>query len=340
VSSLLLLALAVLLVALNGFFVGAAFALLSTRSTAVEALPGRRARIVRSALRRMPVVLAASQLGITLASLGLGAVGEPAVAHLLEGPLHAAGVPDALLHPIAFAIALALVVAAHMVLGEMVPKNLSLAAPETAALWLGPPLLGFAWLARPFLRFLNLMTAGVLRLLRVEQVEELTQAYTPDELARVLAESRDEGLLGPAEHERLAGALVLERETARSVLQPWAEVVTIRGYNELEPAALRTGLSRFPVVDDTGRVRGFLHAKDVLEDAPPAYRPVVPVPPDCPLREVLVRLREAGTHLAVVVEPGGGPVGLVTLDDALAPLIGHTDLRSSGGNSVVAAPRR
>ena len=161
-----LLLLAVALIAANGFFVGAEFAVLAADVTAgADARHVPAARTALRAIEQLPLMISACQFGITLASLGLGALGEPVVAELLTGPFEAAHLPHKLIHPVSLAVALTLVSALHMLLGEMVPKNLALAGPERAALALAPPLLGFVRVCRPIITALTAVATGVLKLL-------------------------------------------------------------------------------------------------------------------------------------------------------------------------------
>jgi CBS domain containing-hemolysin-like protein len=248
----LLLLLAALLLLANAFFVGAEFSAISVRRAMLEPMAeeSARARRVLESLRSLSMLLAGAQLGITLCSLGLGAVAEPAVAHLLEDLLDALSVPSALLHPIAFAVALTLVVFLHMVLGEMVPKNLTLAHPERLAVVLVPVLAAFVRLVRPLILLLNGLANRGLRVLKVEPKDELDASHTPEELAEIIAESRSEGLLEPEKHERLTGALTLENLRARDVMIPVGKLVTVPPWitaDELEDLAAETGYSRFPV---------------------------------------------------------------------------------------------
>lgn len=183
------------LLVLNAFFVGAEFSLLSSRRDRLEALLAQgntRARVVIRASQEGSLMLTSAQLGITLCSLGLGRLGEPAVAHQLEIPFSALGIPEPVLHAVAFTIALAIVVVLHVLVGEMVPKNLAIAEPERLALWLVPALVGFVKLARPLIALFNMMANAVLRLLHVEPKDELDTAYTSAELAELLVESRRE----------------------------------------------------------------------------------------------------------------------------------------------------
>jgi CBS domain containing-hemolysin-like protein len=198
VSATTAVALTALLVLGNAFFVGAEFALLSARRTQIEPLAEAGSRVARTtllAMESMPKVIAVNQLGITVCSLLLGAVGEPAIAHVIEPGLEAIGLPAELLHPMAFVLALAAVVYLHVVLGEMIPKNIALAGPDRAALVLGPPILAIATMLRPIIVVINLAAAGVLRLVGVRMSDEVGSTYTREEVAALVEESRGEGLI-------------------------------------------------------------------------------------------------------------------------------------------------
>lgn len=252
-SALLLLATALLLLG-NGFFVGAEFALIAARRTRIEPLAEHGSRLAAAALRAMgqlPLMVAGAQLGITVCSLGLGALAEPAIAHLLEGPLGAAGVDERALHPVAFVTALAIVVFLHTVIGEMVPKNIALAGPERAVLVLGLPMLVFARATRPLLVALKWMSQRLLRLARIEPTEAVKTVFTAEELASLVTESRTEGLLDEADHGRLHGALALTTRTAGEVMVAWSAVDAVPAEvtpEALEQLATATGHTRFPVV--------------------------------------------------------------------------------------------
>ncbi len=207
----------------NAFFVGAEFSLISARRDRLEALAesGKsRARTVIRAGENLSLMLAGAQLGITICSILLGRVGEPAVAHLIEKPLELAHVPHALLHPISFAIALSLVVVLHILLGEMVPKNIALAGPESAAMLLVPAHLMFIRLVRPLISFYNWTANISLRLMRVEPKDELESTVSLGELAQMLGESKQEGLIDAEEHERLTRALQSIGRTVTEVMIP------------------------------------------------------------------------------------------------------------------------
>ncbi|HEY0359529.1 MAG TPA: CNNM domain-containing protein, partial [Mycobacteriales bacterium] len=200
--------LAVVLLGLNAFFVGAEFALITARRTQIEprAVAGSRAaRTTLRAMENVSMMMAGAQLGITVCSLGLGAVGEPALAHLVEPLFARFGVPDGLLHPAAFVLAMTIVVFLHVVLGEMVPKNIAIAGPERSALVLAPPLVAVVTVLRPFIVTMNAIANGILRLLRVEPKDEVGSTFTREEVAGLVEESRREGLLDADEYDLLSG---------------------------------------------------------------------------------------------------------------------------------------
>jgi CBS domain containing-hemolysin-like protein len=326
----------VLLLLGNAFFVGSEFALIASRRTAVEPLAAtsRRARLALSAMNQIPLMIAGAQLGITICSLGLGAIAEPALAHLLEVPFHAMGLPEQAVHPVAFVLALGIIVFLHTVVGEMVPKNLTLAGPEASVLWLGPPMLWFCLATKPLLLAMKWASRSLLRIWQIEPVDAVKTVYTAEELAGLVAESRTEGLLDPEEHARIAGALALNRLTAADVLRPWPAVDTVP--DTITPASLEAlttsaRRSRFPVIEQTTRkVLGFVHAKDVLrvnESARRAplprdlIRPLAVVPPGRTLADLMLYMRRNRTHI-VLVSDAQRPQGIVTLEDVLAAIVG------------------
>lgn len=331
-------ALAVALLAFNAFFVGAEFALISARRSQIEprAQAGSRvARTTLSAMENISVVMAGAQLGITICSVGLGAVGEPAVAHLLEPALDAAQVPDQLLHPISFVVALAIVVYLHVVLGEMVPKNIALAGPERAALILGPPMMAVVTLLRPLIVALNAVANATLRLIGVEPRDEISSSFTREEVAALVEESRGEGLLAADEYDRLAGALGFTEKTMAAVVLPMDTLTMVRRGStaaDVEDLCAATGFSRFPVAGDDGNVLGYLHIKDVLQSDEALrsrvvddkwIRPFAVVQVTDTLHDALETLQRKGAHMARVVDSQGADLGLATLEDVLEELVGE-----------------
>jgi CBS domain containing-hemolysin-like protein len=337
-SSATALVLAVLLLLGNAFFVGAEFALVSARRTQLEPRAeagSRTARITIRAMENISLVIGVNQLGITVCSLVLGAVGEPAVAHLVEPVLHAVHLPEGLLHPVSFVIALAVVVYLHVVMGEMIPKNIALAGPDRAALVLGPPIWGIVTVLKPIVVVINWVAAGVLRLLGARLTDEVSSTYTREEVAALVEESRGEGLLEADEYVRLAGALGFTEKTVSAVLMPPESLTTIeRGAtpDEVEALCAATGFSRFPVATEDGELLGYLHIKDALEtdDARRVrpiddkwIRPFAPVSDGDALHDALEILQRRGAHMARVVDAEGGTLGLATLEDVIEELVGE-----------------
>lgn len=335
-TAALLVALALL--AGNAFFVGAEFALISARRTQIEVHAAEGSRAARTTLRameRVSLMMAGAQLGITGCSLGLGAVGEPAMAHLIERPFELLGAPAALLHPVAFVLALGVVVFLHMVLGEMVPKNIAITGPERSALLLAPVLSAFVSVLKPLIVALNAIANGVLRAVRVRPRAEVASAYTREEVAGLVAESRREGLLGAEEEELLTGALEFERRTVADIVLPSPALTvlpTTATPTQVQEATARTGFSRFPLVDEAGEMAGYLHVKDALERGRAPGRPAAAgglvralptVRSTDSLRAALEVMRAAGAHLAKVVAPDRATLGVVMLEDVLEELVGQ-----------------
>lgn len=330
-------ALALLALVGNAFFVGAEFGLVSARRSSIEplALEGSRpARITLGAMEQVSLMLAGAQLGITLCSLIFGAIGEPLFAHWLEEPLHAAGMPDALLHPISFAIALAVLAYVHVVLGEMVPKNLAIAGPTRTALLLTPILVAYVKVAGPIVNFLNTIANGILRLLGINPKREIASSFNRDEVAGFVKESHKEGLLSEDEKMLLTGALSFDRKTVRNLLLPLDQLVTLpyrATIGDIELASGKTGFSRFPINDAKGKLAGYLHIKDVLHmatDNPekklPAsvIRALPSISADTSLRLALLTMQRAGAHLAKVTNGRGRALGVIALEDLLEELVG------------------
>ncbi|WP_405579005.1 hemolysin family protein [Streptomyces sp. NBC_01190] len=329
---------AILLVLGNGFFVGAEFALVSVRRSQIEPLAAqqRRARTVLYGLEHLPRMMAAAQFGITVCSLTLGAVAEPTVAHLLEPVFTAARMPEQLVHPVGYVLALALVVASHLVIGEMVPKNLAMAAPEKTALWLSPGLVGFARLFRPVIAVLGACARLILRAFRVEPKDEVDAVFTSAELTVLVEDAGHAGLLDSDEQERLEVALELGTRPVTEVLLTPGELITLAPSatpRQVEELTVRTGYSRFPVAapaDDQPGYLGYLHVKDVLDvedvDRPVPqrlWRPITTLRADLPLDDALTAMRRAASHLAAVADTSGRVLGLVALEDVLEMLVGE-----------------
>jgi CBS domain containing-hemolysin-like protein len=330
--------LALVLLLGNAFFVAAEFALVSARRSQIEPRAEAGSRFARTTLRameNMSEVIAVNQLGITVCSLVLGAVAEPTLARILEPVLHAAHVPDSFLHPVAFVIGLSIVVYLHVVMGEMIPKNIALAGPDRAAMVLGTPVWAFVTALRPVIRVINVVASGILRLFGVKLMDEVSSTYTREEVAALVEESRGEGLLRDDEYDRLAGALGFTERTVTSVLMATSSLTTVprdATVAQVEEVCAATGFSRFPVTGDDGALVGYLHIKDVLEPLeerrqrviePGWIRPFAPVRESDSLHDALEILQRRGSHLASVASDEGAFLGLATLEDVIEELVGE-----------------
>jgi CBS domain containing-hemolysin-like protein len=329
---------AVVLLVANGFFVAVEFALVATRRSRLEQLAAdgdARARAAIASVRDLSFMLSAAQLGITLASLGLGYVAEPSIARLIEHPLEWARVPHGAVHPIALVIGLTIVVFLHMVVGEMVPKNVAIAEPDRTALWLALPMRAFTVLFRPVIHVLNVLANGGQRLLGVPPTDELLTFATGDELAGMLAESREEGLLDEVEHRLMTGALGFPARTVTSVMIPRDAVTAVRAgtpVDAVELLAARNGHSRLPVYGrDLDEILGYVHAKDLLALPTEArHRPLprstirrmLTAPTDRTLMDLLLVMKRTRLHFAVVLDGAGHVAGIATLEDVLESLVG------------------
>ena len=345
----------VLLLAANGAFVAKEFALIASRRTKLENLAedgSLRARLAFDAANELPLQLASSQLGVTMASLGLGAVAEPLVSHGLENALGGLGVPNGFSDTLALVIGLAIVVFFHMVIGEMVPKYVSLADPERVLLAVAIPNRIYVGLFRPLIRVLGWLGNIGTRALGVEPRTDLTTIPTAEEIASMLAASREEGLIEEMAHDLLSGALDFGE-------RPVSEVMVLRdaityvsreaSVADAENRIVASGHTRLFVVGrDLDDVIGFVHAKDLLtvpaetRDRPlplARIRRVLILPESRPLDEVLVAMRRSRTHVGVVVDEDRRVCGLATLEDVLEHLVGDISDESDAGAGGV-APRR
>ena len=329
----------IVLLLVNAFFVGGEFALISSRKDRLETLisqGNQRARTVLDAMEHLSLMLAAAQLGITIASLILGKLGEPAVAHLLERPFASLDIPPDLLHPLSFAIALFIITFLHILLGEMVPKNLAIAGPESTALILVPPLIAFEKITRPFIHFLNWLARMTLKAFGIEQKDELDATVDSSSLAAMIAESRSEGLIDAEEHVRLKKALAVARRSVKELCIPLDKVISLPlnpTVTQLEAAVAETGFSRFPVRSTTGFV-GYIHVKDVLEkmvsDDPDAEDEIIErsdirslkiMDAATPMDDALRILRRDRAHMGLITE-NGKILGVVAMEDLIEEYVG------------------
>lgn len=323
------------LLAINAFFVGAEFAVMGARRSRVEPLAeqGKRsAQITLYALEHVTLMLATCQLGITVASVALGAISEPAIASWISKPLEAVGVPEAMVHPIAIVIALVLVVYLHVVLGEMVPKNLAVTSPEKVSYVLVPPLVLISKVLLPIVHSLNWFANHIISLFGFEPKNEVGSAFTVEEVASIVEASKKAGVLD-ADVGLISSALEFTEFTAGALMVPTEELVTVSPLTtpaEVELEIARTGFSRYPVkVSD--ELVGYIHLKDIIDISEPRRdKPLAPwkirkmslVDSGDEAETALRSMQKDGTHLAAVAV-GGQVCGVLFLEDILEELVGE-----------------
>lgn len=342
-ASVWALILTVFLLLINAFFVAAEFSLISSRRDKLTALIDQgktRAKKVYYATEHLSDMLAGAQLGITIASLILGKVSEPTIAHLIETPAEMLGLPSELIHTFGFIIALGIVTFLHIILGEMVPKNIALAGPERVAMIVVPLHMQFVKIVRPLIWCMNHLAGWTLALFKIEQKDELDNNIDQEQLANMIAASRSEGLLDAEETQRLNKALRSEKRKVTEVMIPIDKVRTLM-FSSAEPtlgdvvkAVEETGFSRFPVRSTEGDAFiGYIHIKDVLdrllandghsdEHIPhEILRRLTNLDADEMLDDALRSMRAKNVHIAQVRQLGT-VVGIVAMEDLIEEYVG------------------
>ncbi|MBA3563305.1 MAG: HlyC/CorC family transporter [Gammaproteobacteria bacterium] len=338
-SNLALTAFALVLVLLNGFFVAAEFAIVKLRAAQAEEFArthGLAGRLLHSVRTHLDAYLSACQLGITLASLGLGWIGEPAFARLIEPVLVSFGVgSQAVVHAVAFSVAFAIIAFLHIVVGELAPKSLAIRRPEAVSLLTATPLWLFYWLMYPFIRALNGSANLLLRSMGVQLASEGGEAYSSREIRALVAASHTHGELDPAEAAILVHGLELDELTVGDVMRPFGELTTIDVGQPLStslPLIRRTRYSRYPVFEgERTHLIGLLHMKDLMiseqrlrdiVDLRPFLRDLRVVGENDSLLDLLKRLRKWASHFAAVINRQGTIIGFVTLEHVFEALVG------------------
>jgi CBS domain containing-hemolysin-like protein len=345
----------VALLTVNGLFVATEFALLASRRSKITALADegdRAAAAALASLRELSLTMAGAQLGITLASLALGAVAEPTIAHGLERLLGRTALPEHVASGLGLGLGLAFVTLAHMVVGELAPKSWAISHPERSALLLARPFRLFTVALRPVILALNATANGIVRLLGQTPQNELALAHSPEDLSLLLDESVEHGLLARDQQELLSRAIDLDDLDAEAAMVPRGDIVAVEaaaGIAELERIASTSGRSRLPVFDvELDAIRGVLHVKDLLAITPTQReavtagglaRPALVTPESRPVRDLLIDMRAQRQHVAVVLDEYGGVSGLVTLEDLLEELIGNFEDESDrAARGIVTRP--
>jgi CBS domain containing-hemolysin-like protein len=327
------------LVLANAFFVAAEFALVGARKTRLEELGkagDRKATLAAKAVQSLDRYISATQLGITLASLGLGWMGKPALAHLISGAFR--WLPDSAeayaTDAVAIVIAFSIITVLHIVLGELAPKAVALLYPEAVSGWVVVPLMGFNWLMAGPIKLLNGTANAVLRLFRIKTPSGHERVHSPDEIRMLVEQSQEFGTLGAQDARMLEGVFEFSEKTAEEVMTPRTDVVAISAEATVEAAAdvvAESERSRYPVYHDTlDEIAGIVHAKDILRgirQTPGAkvsslVRTPLFVPGTREVEDVLADMKRLKTHMAVVLDEYGGTAGVVTMEDLLEEIVG------------------
>nr|WP_157511842.1 hemolysin family protein [Halapricum sp. CBA1109] len=331
---------ALVLVVLNGFFVASEFAFVRIRSTSVEQLAeeGRAgSETLQDVMDHLDNYLATTQLGITVASLALGWVGEPAIAALIE-PILGEVLPSGLVHLVAIVIGFSIITFLHVVFGELVPKTMAIAQAERLSLFVAPPMKLFYYLFYPGLVIFNGTANGFTRMIGVPPASETDETLEERELRRVLARSGEAGHVDDSEVEMIERVFDLDDVLVREVMVPRPDVTTVpsdASLSDLRATALGADYTRFPVVDaeDADQVVGFVDVKDILRagesdddvTAGSLAREVVVVPETTTVNDLLLQFRDDHQQMAVVIDEWGAFEGIATVEDAVETVVG--DLR-------------
>jgi CBS domain containing-hemolysin-like protein len=329
----------VLLVLANAFFVAAEFALVGGRKTRLDELArggDRKAALARRAVEHLDRYISATQLGITLASLGLGWIGEPALAHLIENgfswlPDFAAAVAT---HTVAVIIAFTIITVLHIILGELVPKALALLFPEQVSRWVAAPLMGFAWVMAAPIALLNGTSNRLLRLAKINPAGEHQRLHSPEEIRMLVEQSQEGGRLDEEDARMIEGVFEFTEKVAQDVMTPRTQMAALASDLTVAEAAdevARARRSRYPVYTESiDEVVGVVLAKDILislrinpgERVSTIMRPPLFVPGTREVEDVLADMKRLNMHLAIVLDEYGGTAGLVTMEDLLEEIVG------------------
>jgi CBS domain containing-hemolysin-like protein len=329
----------VVLVLANAFFVAAEFALVGARRTRLDEMArggDGKARLARRAVQSLDRYISATQLGITLASLGLGWIGEPALAGLIGGAFAWLPAPLSAIatHGVASAVAFIIITFLHIILGELVPKALALLYPEEVSRWVAGPLIGFAWVMRWPIALLNGTANRLLRLMGISPPGEHERLHSPEEIRMLVEQSTEGGSMLKEDARLLEGVFEFSEKTAQEVMTPRTQMIALESSMSVEDAADEVAVarrSRYPVYTESlDEIVGVVHAKDILtalrarphETIRAVMRPPLFVPGTREVEDVLADMKRLKTHLAVVLDEYGGTAGLVTMEDLLEEIVG------------------
>ena len=331
----------ILLVGLNGFFVAAEFALVKTRQTQLKPLVEEgqgRAKVAHFIIDNLDAFLSACQLGITLASLALGWIGEPIFETLLEPVFHWLAIKsETAKSTISFGVGFSIITILHIVVGEIAPKSLAIQKPLPTSLWVAYPMMWFYRLSYPFVAILNWASQLLLKIVGIGTAQESHNEHSEEELRLLVASNKEQAKRSRLGRDIVINALDLGNRIAREAMQPRTSIVeldTNAGIEECVRIAGESNYSRFPLCedDDLDRTIGVVHIKDIYgrrnrakraADLLPASRKIIYVPETCRLEKILQLFLERKLHFAIVVDEFGGTVGMITLEDVLEELVGE-----------------
>lgn len=330
---------------MNAFFVAAEFSLVRVRKSQVEILvdEGRSgAKYTKLVADNVNAYLSACQLGITLASLALGWLGEPAVSALISPLLASFGLPEAAIHAIAIAVGFVIITALHIVVGELIPKSLAIFSTEKYSLLTAAPLVWFYRITYPIMWLFNSITNGVMKLLGHDIANE-HEVYTGEEIQLLIDESSESGLIDPEQHEYVDNIFDLGDKDAEAIMTPRTDVICIDLEDPLEEnleTVLRYKYTRYPVCrNNKDRIVGFVHVKDLYTLPKDAtiddlrIRVIQAVPEGVPIAKLLQTLQQKRTKIAVVIDEHGGTAGIVTMSDIMEQIVGRIDDEYAHGGS-------
>jgi CBS domain containing-hemolysin-like protein len=325
------------LVFLNGFFVAAEFAMVKVRGSRIDTLVQeghKRAKVASHLMDHLDAYLSTCQLGITLASLGLGWIGEPAIARMLEPLFEKLNLSGSFVHPLAFIIGFSFITVLHIVLGELMPKSVAIRKAETITLLTARPLIFFRKVMNPFIWILN-GTAGILlRPFGIDTSEDSSSAHTEEEIRILVKESHKSGLIDKTELTLVDNIFDFAETNAREIMIPRTEMSVLYGnlsFEENKSIALREMHTRYPVCEkDKDNIIGFVHIKDLLKvsdnsihDIRDVMRPMTTVPESMPISTLLKLMQKRKSQIAILIDEYGGTSGLVTLEDIMEEIVGE-----------------
>lgn len=334
--SILNLVLVMFLVLLNGFFVAAEFAMVKVRGSRIDTLVdegNKRASFAQNVVNNLDAYLSACQLGITLASLGLGWLGEPAIANLIRPLFGSIGITnDVIIHTVSVIIAFVIITILHIVLGELAPKTLAIRKAESVTLWTAAPMMFFHKLMYPFIYVLNRMANALLRVIGIEPASEHDSAHTEEEIRILMKESNKSGLINNTELALVDNIFEFAETTAREIMIPRTEMIclyTNLSFEENKQIALQEMRTRYPICEkDKDNIVGFIHIKDLLKfqevkDYRSIIRPITSIPESMQISNLLKLMQKKKTQIAILIDEYGGTSGLVTLEDIMEEIVGE-----------------